>query len=102
MAEVCEALGKKTDEIDRLSAIEVIDILQRVMHDVALWHATKQRRFTAGWPQLVEKLGAAALPEAVLEYQKSLESLRAIALHPLNQRLFLESVFVQSPYSKPL
>jgi DNA polymerase-3 subunit delta' len=74
--------------------LQVIDWLQKWVYDLAAVHFTGAARYhpraAAGIGRIAARL---ALP-GLFAFQRELARARAVAQHPLNPRLFLETLFM--------
>lgn len=82
------------DGLQRSAPIHVIHCLQQWCHDLAsAKFAGAVRYFPAQTEELI-KLASGVSPRALLRFQKELLEARRAAFHPLNPKLFLESLLL--------
>ena len=83
--------------VDRLQAEEpvaVIDALQKWVYDAQLTGVISRGRYFPGEADGVKRLSGCP-PQALARFSRTLAQARAVASHPLNPRLFMESLFLE-------
>nr|PZN01761.1 MAG: DNA polymerase III subunit delta' [Pseudomonadota bacterium] len=74
---------------------QVIDWLQKWAYDLGAVQLTGEPRYHPQARAALEQIGRRLALRRVLAYQRELARDRAVAQHPLNPRLFLESLFMR-------
>lgn len=82
------------DNLHRSAPIHVIHCLQQWCHDLASAKLTGTLRYFHEYNHDVNKLTSDISTMALMRFQKDLLAARRAAFHPLNSRLFLESLFL--------
>jgi DNA polymerase III subunit delta' len=82
------------DSLQRSAPIHVIHCLQQWCHDLASAKLAGSVRYFPEQKDDIAKLSGAVSPEALMRFQKELLQARRAAFHPLNPRLFLESLLL--------
>jgi DNA polymerase-3 subunit delta' len=83
--------------VDRLQAEEpvaVIDALQKWVYDAQLARVISRGRYFPGEGGAAKRLSGCP-PHALARFSRTLAQARAVASHPLNPRLFMESLFLE-------
>ncbi len=83
--------------VDRLQAEEpaaVVDALQKWVYDAQLTRVIGRGRYFTGAARAAARL-ADSRPEDLARFGRTLVQARAVASHPLNPRLFMESLFLE-------
>lgn len=83
--------------VDRLQAEEpaaVVDALQKWVYDGQLARVTGHGRYFSSAAGAANRLAGVA-PDELARFGRTLAQARAVASHPLNPRLFMESLFLE-------
>jgi DNA polymerase-3 subunit delta' len=82
------------DSLQRAAPVHVIHCLQQWCHDLASAGLAGEVRYFPDQTETLVKLSKSVSPAALMHYQKGLLDARRAAFHPLNPRLFLESLLL--------
>jgi DNA polymerase-3 subunit delta' len=82
------------DSLQRSAPVHVIHCLQQWMHDLASAKLAGSVRYFPEQADLIVKLAGGVSPMALMRFQKELLEARRAAFHPLNPKLFLESLLL--------
>jgi len=101
-AQLLEALGaperaSPVRTAERLVGVEpviVVGWLLRWVHDCISYRLAQRIRYHPMEGSRLAAVAARALPQRLLAYQRELAAQRRVAEHPLNKRLFLESLLI--------
>jgi DNA polymerase-3 subunit delta' len=73
----------------------VVTWLQKWAYDLAALKAGGAIRYNVRQESALRAIAGAVTAPALLRFERSLSAARAVALHPLNPRLFLEDIFLR-------
>lgn len=82
------------ESLQRGIPVHIIHCLQQWSHDLTSAKLTGQVRYFPEQSELLAKLAQGVSAQALLRFQKELLEARRAAFHPLNPRLFLESLLM--------
>jgi DNA polymerase-3 subunit delta' len=82
------------ESLQRGIPVHIIHCLQQWSHDLASARLAGKVRYFPEQSTLLAKLAQDVSPQALLRFQKELLDARRAAFHPLNPRLFLESLLM--------
>jgi len=82
------------DSLQRSAPVHVIHCLQQWCHDLASAKLAGSVRYFPEQSESIIKLAGGASSMALMRFQKELLEARRAAFHPLNPKLFLESLFL--------
>ncbi len=82
------------ESLQRGVPLHVIHCLQQWSHDLASARLTGVVRYFPDQADVIAKLAGGVSPLALMRFQKELLEARRAAFHPLNPRLFLESLLL--------
>lgn len=82
------------DTLQRSAPVHVIHCLQQWCHDLASARMAGSVRYFPEQAEAIAKLARGASPIALMRFQKELLEARRAAFHPLNPKLFLESLLL--------
>ncbi len=82
------------DSLQRSAPVHVIHCLQQWCHDLASAKLAGSVRYFPEQTEAIIKLAAGVSPAALMRFQKELLEARRAAFHPLNPKLFLESLLL--------
>jgi DNA polymerase III subunit delta' len=82
------------DSLQRSAPVHVIHCLQQWCHDLASAKLAGTVRYFPEQTEAIIKLASGVSPVALMRFQKELLEARRAAFHPLNPRLFLESLLL--------
>lgn len=82
------------ESLQRDAPVFVIHCLQQWCHDLASAKLAGAVRYFPEQAETIKKLAANVSPVALMRYQKELLDARRAAFHPLNPKLFLESLLL--------
>ncbi len=82
------------DSLQRSAPVHVIHCLQQWCHDLSSAKLAGVVRYFPEQADAITKLAAGISPAALMRFQKELLEARRAAFHPLNPRLFLESLLL--------
>lgn len=82
------------DSLQRSAPVHVIHCLQQWCHDLSSAKLAGAVRYFPEQAESIIKLGGGVSPVALMRFQKELLEARRAAFHPLNPKLFLESLFL--------
>lgn len=82
------------DSLQRGIPVHIIHCLQQWCHDLASAKLAGKVRYFPEQAEVLAKLANGVSPQALLRFQKELLDARRAAFHPLNPRLFLESLLM--------
>jgi len=82
------------EKLQRGIPVHIIHCLQQWVHDLASAKMTGKIRYFPEQSTLLAKLAQEVHIPALLRFQKELQDARRAAFHPLNPRLFLESLLI--------
>ena len=84
-----------TDVCQAVPPDAVVGWLQKWVYDLAAAKAGGAIRYNLRQESALRAIAGAVSGPALLRFERSLSTARAIALHPLNPRLFLEEIFLR-------
>ncbi len=82
------------DSLQRSAPVHVIHCLQQWCHDLASARLAGAVRYFPEQAETIIKLAGSVSPVALMRFQKELQEARRVAFHPLNPKLFLESLLL--------
>jgi DNA polymerase-3 subunit delta' len=82
------------DSLQRSAPVHVIHCLQQWCHDLSSAKLAGVVRYFPEQADAITKLAAGISPSALMRFQKELLEARRAAFHPLNPKLFLESLLL--------
>lgn len=82
------------DDLQRSAPVHVIHCLQQWCYDLASAKLAGAVRYFPEQAETIIKLAGNVSPLALMRFQKELQEARRVAFHPLNPRLFLESLLL--------
>lgn len=83
-----------SEKLQRGIPVHIIHCLQQWTHDLGSAKLAGSVRYFPEQAKEMEKLAQGATIQALLRFQKELQEARRVAYHPLNPRLFLESLLL--------
>jgi len=92
-------LGELVDTLEKTAASEWLDALQRLFIDLMLAAAEAPVRYFPAQQQAIQAVVARARPTAIAETAHWLTQQRALANHPLNAKLFIQSALQRAASS---
>jgi DNA polymerase-3 subunit delta' len=82
------------ESLQRGSLVQVIHCLQQWSHDLTSARLAGSVRYFPEHAELIARLAGGVTPMALMRFQKELQEARRAAFHPLNPRMFLESLLL--------
>lgn len=82
------------ESLQRSSLVQIIHCLQQWCHDLTSARLAGSVRYFPEHAELIARLAVGVTPMALMRFQKELQEARRSAFHPLNPRLFLESLLL--------